>query len=251
MSNKNSITIDAAGVYYKQLNDKLRQVVADGAKEINISNVNGQRYIGTDLVSDVKINVHGTPGSDLAAFMDGPTINVFGNAQDGVANTMNEGEIVIHGDCGDIAGFAMRGGRLFIKGDAGYRVGIHMKSYKEKIPVLVVGGIAHDFLGEYMAGGILIVLGLGSEDKKEFLDGGYIGTGMHGGVIYLRGKVDEHQLGKEVSILKLDENDKALLKKHLTDFSKYFNYDLKKILEKEFIKLLPLSHRPYGKLYAY
>ena len=32
------------------------------------------------------------------------------------------------------------------------------------------------------------------------LAGNYIGTGMHGGVIYIRGEMDPFQLGKEVSI---------------------------------------------------
>ena len=54
----------------------------------------------------------------------------------------------------------MRSGKIFIKGDVGYRVGIHMKAYENLYPVIIIGGTAQDFLGEYMAGGLLIVLGL-------------------------------------------------------------------------------------------
>ena len=74
--------------------------------------------------------------------MDGPKIIVHGNGQDGIGNTMNSGTIIIHGDAGDILGHSMRGGQIFVKGDVGYRVGIHMKEYKDLVPVVVVGGAA-------------------------------------------------------------------------------------------------------------
>lgn len=60
---------------------------------------------------------------------------------------MNAGEIVVHGSIGDAAGYAMRGGRIFIRDSAGYRAGIHMKAYKDKIPLMVIGGAAGSFLG--------------------------------------------------------------------------------------------------------
>jgi glutamate synthase domain-containing protein 3 len=34
-----------------------------------------------------------------------------------------------------------------------------MKAYQDKIPILVIGGTAGSFLGEYQAGGLIIVLG--------------------------------------------------------------------------------------------
>ena len=80
----------------------------------------------------------------------------------------------------------MRGGKLYIEGNVGYRVGIHMKSYKEQFPVMIIGGRAEDFFGEYMAGGILVLLGLNAGADDSSIVGNYIGTGMHGGVIYLR-----------------------------------------------------------------
>lgn len=47
----------------------------------------------------------------------------------------------------------------------------------------MVGGRSQDFLGEYMAGGIVIILDLEGQTHQA----NFIGTGMHGGVIYLRG----------------------------------------------------------------
>jgi glutamate synthase domain-containing protein 3 len=243
--------IDAQGVHYRQLNEKIRQAIAVGAKEIEITGVNGQRYIGDGLHDKVLISLDGVPGNDLAAFMDGPTIDVKNNAQDGVGNTMNDGKVIIHGHAGDVLGYGMRGGKLHILGDVGYRVGIHMKSYQKKIPSIVVGGKAGDFFGEYMAGGNLILLGLNNNTDDKPITGNYTGTGMHGGTIYIRGTVDEYQLGAEVGIKEPDNDDQQLLNGLLGEFCADFGLNLETILQKPFIKLVPISHRPYGKLYAY
>ncbi|MBE0416893.1 MAG: hypothetical protein IBX63_03925, partial [Coriobacteriia bacterium] len=154
-------TIDARGIYYKHLNEAVRQCFAEGVTKVVLHNINGQRYIGTGIRGAGRtIEVHGTAGQDMAMFMDGPTVEVFGNAQDGVGNTMNAGRVVVHGDAGDVLGYGMRGGRIFIKGDVGYRVGIHMKAYEGHVPVMVCGGKSRDFFGEYMAGGLLVLLGM-------------------------------------------------------------------------------------------
>ena len=44
----------------------------------------------------------------------------------------------------------MRGGRVYVRDNIGYRGGIHMKQYMEKRPIVVIGGAARAFLGEYM-----------------------------------------------------------------------------------------------------
>ena len=84
--------IDARGVYYKTLNEQIREEMLNGAQTVMLENVNGQRYIGGGLSGeDVRVVINGVPGNDLAMFMTGPTLIVNGNAQDGVANTMNAG----------------------------------------------------------------------------------------------------------------------------------------------------------------
>jgi glutamate synthase domain-containing protein 3 len=247
---KEAVTIDAQGIFYRELNAKLRKVVSNGTKKIELRNVYGQRYIGTDLDKPVEIEIFGTPGNDLGAFMDSPRIIVHGNAQDGCGNTMNNGEIIIHGHAGDILGLSARGGKIFVREDVGYRAGIHMKEYQDKKPMVVIGGTAQDFLGEYMAGGILILLGLNLKDGESH-KANFIGTGMHGGAIYIRGDVEEFQLGKEVGVAELDENDHSVLKKLIGEFASHFDYNAEEILKHKFIKLFPLYLRPYGRLYAY
>lgn len=250
-SRKNSVVkMDAGGVYYRELNANLRKAVTNSTRRIELRNVYGQRYIGTDLDKPVEIEIFGTPGNDLGAFMNGPRIIVRGNAQDGCGNTMNDGEIIIHGHAGDIIGLSARGGKIFVREDVGYRAGIHMKEYQGRKPALVIGGTAQDFVGEYMAGGVLILLGLnlkeGASHKANF-----IGTGMHGGVIYLRGSVEEYQLGKEVGVAPLEDADRQVLKQLVGEFAAHFGYDADEILKHKFIKLFPRWLRPYGRLYAY
>lgn len=244
------VRIDASGVLHKELNARLREVVSNGTRRIELRNVYGQRYIGTDLGRPVEIEIYGTPGNDLGAFMDGPSITVHGNAQDGCGNTMNSGEIIIHGHAGDIIGLSARGGKIFVRDGVGYRAGIHMKEYQDKKPVLVIGDTAQDFLGEYMAGGIMIILGLNLKQGERH-KANFIGTGMHGGVIYLRGSVESFQLGKEVGVAELQEEDYRVLEGFVAEFASHFGYDAQMILQQEFIKLFPLWLRPYGRLYAY
>jgi glutamate synthase domain-containing protein 3 len=244
------VKIDARGLHYRELNAKLREAISNGIRRVELKNIYGQRYIGTDLDKPIEIEILGTPGNDLGAFMDGPRITVHGNAQDGCGNTMNGGEIIIHGHAGDILGLSARGGKIFVRDDVGYRAGIHMKEYQDKNPAVVIGGTAQDFLGEYMAGGILILLGLnlgrGERHKARF-----VGTGMHGGAIYIRGNIEEHQLGKEVGTAPLEEKDYQLLQKLVGEFAAHFGYETGEILKHDFIKLFPRWLRPYGRLYAY
>ncbi|RMG60361.1 MAG: hypothetical protein D6713_03180 [Deltaproteobacteria bacterium] len=245
------IEIDAKGVYYRDLNRKIRQAVREGYTEIYLKNVNGQYYIADGIDREVTIIIDGVPGNDLGAFMDGPTVIVRNNAQDNVGNTMNSGKIVVHGRAGDVCGYGMRGGKIFIKGDVGYRVGIHMKGYKDKIPVMVIGGKAGDFFGEYMAGGVLILLGLSEDGDDRPIAGDYLGTGMHGGVIYLRGEPDMNRVGREVGIVPLEETDRNIIERSVKEFCEEFGFDYEEIMKGQFTKLVPVTNRPYGNLYAY
>jgi glutamate synthase domain-containing protein 3 len=249
-----TVEIDAADIPTRELNDRLRDLMRAGTKKVVLKNVCGQRYIGTRLYSPERlkmdIEIFGTPGNDLGAFLYGHQIRVHGNAQDGVGNTMDAGEIVVEGRAGDVLGFSMRGGKIFVRDNVGYRTALHMKEYEDKRPVLVIGGTSQDFLGEYMAGGIVILLGLGDRLHK----GNFMGTGMHGGVIYLRGTVEKTQVGSQVDISPLDDVDKEIVERYVSEFIERFpdlGLNKEQILKDEFIRLSPRSKRPYGKLYAY
>jgi glutamate synthase domain-containing protein 3 len=242
--------IDAQGVYYKDLNEKVRCAVASGADKIELVNVNGQYFIGDGINKPVTITITGVPGNDLGAFMNGATIIVRDNAQDNIGNTMNAGKVVVHGHAGDVLGYGMRGGRVHILKDVGYRVGIHMKSYQDNKPVLPAGGKAGDFFGEYMAGGVLVLLGMFSDDPGRSKHGFRFGTGMHGGTIYVRGDVDEGKLSREVGVFELTAEDRRELEGYLKEYCRDFKLDLQEVLKEKFVKILPKSKRPYGNLYC-
>jgi glutamate synthase domain-containing protein 3 len=240
--------IDAKGLRYKALNKLIEDAINNGTKKIKIRNVNGQRYIGNGIEGNVEIEICGTPGDDLGSFMDGPTITVYNSAQDGIGNTMNSGKIIVHGDARDIVGHSMRGGKIFVNGDVGYRVGIHMKEYKENFPVITATGSAGDFLGEYMAGGRIIILGMKGSSSE--IVGDWTATGIHGGAIYIRGRVEKHKLGTGAKIVEFTEKDKNYLKELLKEFCDIFGYDLEEILNAEFTKIAPITHRPFGAMYT-
>ena len=162
--------IDASGrdqwgrpIDYRTLNVEIRQGHGgEGITRIVIEGVMGQRYIASAATNkELYIGIKGTPGNNLGAFLNGPTIEVFGNAQDMTGNTMSSGRIVVHGNAWDVTGLAARGGRILVKGSSGYRVGIHMKAFGNQKPTVIIGGRAGDYLGEYMAGGTILVLGNG------------------------------------------------------------------------------------------
>ncbi len=246
------VEIDASKLHYRELNNMVKGAAAEGIEEIVLENVYGQRYIGSGIRKPVRIEVHGVPGNDLGAFMDGPRITVDHNAQDGVGNTMNNGIIVVHGRAGDIVAMGMRGGKIFIKEGVGYRAAIHMKEYRKHRPILVIGGETQDFLGEYMAGGLVIALGLGLGKRKNGRFGAqHIGTGMHGGLIFIRGEVEDYQLGKEAAVGPAGEEDIDLIRPYVEEYVGYFGGSVDDILSAGFIKLWPRSSRPFGGLYAY
>jgi len=101
-----------------------------------------------------------------------------------------------------------------------------------------------------MAGGIVILLGLGGKSHE----GNFIGNGMHGGVIYLRGRVEKEQVGSQVEISPLDGADREIVDHYVSEFIERFpelGLNKEEILRDEFLRLSPRSKRPYGKLYAY
>lgn len=172
--------ITAGDMHFKALNDLVRDTADD---IVVIDRCLGQRYIGSGL-SHKKLVINGTPGNALGAYLDGCLPLWCGESQDATGDTMNDGVICIHGCAGDATGYAMRGGTILVEGSTGYRAGIHMKAYEHRLPTLVIGGKAGSFLGEYQAGGLIVVLNLTDGDGRFSCN--FCGTGMHGGKIVVR-----------------------------------------------------------------
>lgn len=238
--------INASGLDFKELNAMIRAAGTD----CTVENCMGQRYIGEGL-DGVTLSLYGTPGNTLGGYLNGANIEVFGNAQDEVGDTMNAGRIVVHGNIGDAAGYAMRGGVICVRGNAGYRAGIHMKAYKDKLPVLIIGGYTGSFLGEYQAGGVIIVLGLGGLNPHTgHVIGEFPCTGMHGGKLFLRGSSERIDFPAQVNVRSATDEDKAELARHLVPFCEYFGYDIDTLISDEYTVVTPNTKNPYKQMYV-
>lgn len=235
--------VNVKALDYKTINDKLREA----GDTVTLDDCCGQRFIASGM-SGKNITINGVPGNALGAYLNGATITVNANAQDAVGDTMNEGKIIIHGNIGDAAGYAMRGGKIFVKGNAGYRAGIHMKAYKEKMPVMVIGGTAGSFLGEYQAGGVIVVLGLEANDDK--IVGFFPCTGMHGGKMFLRSKCEDVKFPGQVNVRPADKSDLEEIKEFVSEYCSLFGYDLEQILSADFTVVTPDSKNPYKQMYV-
>ena len=236
------MNITAENLGFKELN----QCIRDASDDISINNCYGQRFIGIGLRGK-KITINGTPGNALGAYLDGGVIEVNGNVQDAVGDTMNDGRIIIHGNAGDALGYAMRGGNIFVRGDAGYRTGIHMKEYKDKKPVIVIGGRVGSFLGEYLAGGLIVVLGIGANDIPV---GHFTGTGMHGGRIFIRTDSELTGLPAQVTAEIAANEDLWEIGPYISEFAGHFGMNVEKLMKDRFYILKPNAKNPYKQLYT-
>lgn len=237
------MVIEAKGLDFRAINEALRAK----ERENKITGCLGQRFICAGM-SDISVDIEGVPGNALGAYLNGAEITVRGNAQDALGDTMNNGTIVVHGSVGDAAGYAMRGGSIYVKGDAGYRTGIHMKAYREKKPLIVIGGCAGSFLGEYQAGGVIVVLGLG--DGKKRIVGNFPCTGMHGGKMILRSDCRDITFPEQVSAKAASGEDLVEIEKYVSEYCRLFGADVGKIMDSPFTVITPDSNNPYKQLYV-
>lgn len=235
--------ISAENKSFSQLNE----IIRNAKEEISVDNCLGQRFLCAGMKTG-KVSLNGIPGNALGAYLTGGKITVFGNTQDAVGDTMNEGSIIIHGNTGDAAGYAMRGGEILIKGNAGYRAGIHMKAYEEKQPLIIIGGRAGSFLGEYQAGGLIIVLGLNRDNKPPV--GNFPCTGMHGGRMIIRGNIDNIEFPEQTTVKKAEDDDLKDIYPHIRRFCRLFGYDYTEVAASDFYVITPDTKNPYKQLYV-
>lgn len=249
-----AVVINARGIPYRELNDRVRALARDDHKRhLILEGVRGQRYLGSGLnIPDLLLQVKGIPGEDLGFNLSGPTIEVFGHAQNAVANTMDSGRIIVHGLAGDALAYGMRGGELFVRDDVGYRVGIHMKEYGQKVPVVVIGGTAGDYLGEYMAGGMLILLN--RQNAREMVTGSSaqtLATGIHGGAVYIYNyKVPPEMLGIGAKLAEPSKDEREKVEHYVREFCRHFSLSPEPLLERGLVKIIPAGSRPFASFYV-
>lgn len=242
-----SVELALGTSHFREANEAVRTAL-ETSDRVVITEAFAQRYLGCAMKAGKRLEIYGTPGNDLACYLDGGSIEVHGSAQDQTANTMNGGCVVVHGRSGDATGYAMRGGELFIRDGAGWRAAINMKQYGDRRPVMVIGGDAGDFLGEYMAGGVVVLMGR---------PGAHLASGMHGGVIYLQRDGLPPTLPQGLVADELTPEDAEVLGDLLDRYDSYFAGELhddgtaaKAAPLESFAALRPASSRPYAAMYA-
>ncbi|MBR2590516.1 MAG: hypothetical protein IKE65_06295 [Clostridia bacterium] len=233
---------------FEAVNEEIKQELLSKDKVV-VEQVNGQRYLGCALDTGKTLEIHGTAGNDLACYLNGGRIIVHGNGQDALGNTMGGGEIIVHGHSGDALGYGMRDGQIYVRDNVCCRGGIHMKEFRAMKPVLVIGQNAGSFLGEYMSGGTIVLLGLNLK-RGEKLFGTHCASGMHGGKIFVRGAFPKQNLSPNIKVVSLEEEDKKELEGYVKHYCKYFHEDYESIMNKPFKKLVPATSRPYANMYV-
>ena len=74
---------------------------------------------------------------------------------------------------------------------------------------------------------------------------------IHKPKIFLGGPVEKYQLGREVGVSEVTDDDRARIKPYLNDYCKEFGCDPDVLARHPFTRLSPSSTRPYGRIYVY
>ena len=113
---------------------------------------------------------------------------------------------------------------------------------------MIIGGRCGSFLGEYLAGGIIVVLGMNTDGKK--IVGNFPCTGMHGGKVFLRTTDNSIDFPSQVNTHKATKEDIQEILPYLEEFCNVFGKDKKALLESEYIVVTPNSANPYKQMYV-
>ena len=140
----------------------------------------GARVLDVDHIT---IDLTGSAGQSLGAFVPaGVTLRLRGDANDYVGKGLSGGRIVVHPDeaatfasdlnviAGNVIGYGATSGEIFVSGVVGERCGVRNSG-----ATIVVEGTG-DHAGEYMTGGVIVILGNVGRN---------LAAGMSGGTLYL------------------------------------------------------------------
>ena len=168
-------TIDCHGAATREINNAIRNAIAQGEREIVLENTAARHNLAVAVLDPVRIRCQGSVGYFCGGLIDGPSIEITGSAGWGLAESMMAGEVHVRGSAGNGAAAAIRGGTVVIHGDAAARLGVSMKGGL----VLVAGscGYMAGFMGQK---GTMIVCG---DTGEAFADSMYATECFVGGRI--------------------------------------------------------------------
>ncbi len=130
-----------------------------GWRKFLLYRVAGQRLLSTAVMGkgdthDVEIDIYGTPGEYLGAFMQGGIVRVHGNSQNFTGMCMRYGYLQVFGNAGKVCGYASKGGKIFILGDINDRAWTNSvnDTRGQNLQIHVLGS-ASKYAGESLMGG--------------------------------------------------------------------------------------------------
>lgn len=173
------------------LEERIQTALAKGHRFLEI-NAFGQHGIGGRLWKAgndaVHVKITGQAGQRVGSLgFPNTRIDILGPASDDVGWLNAGAEIVVHGNAGNGLANAMAQGKIYVAGNIGAR-GMTMTKSNPRFepPEIWILGSVGDYFGEFMAGGIAVVCGIGAQDPQNVL--GYRPlVGMVGGKVFFHG----------------------------------------------------------------
>jgi glutamate synthase domain-containing protein 3 len=176
MTNERAV-IDCAGRSVREINQAMRERLAEGIHRLVLRNPEARHNLGVGLPEGLHVTIAGSAGYYVAGLNDGATVEVQGSAGWGAAESMRDGTVLIDGDAGNAVAASIRDGTVVVRGNASTRAGIAMKG-----GTLLVGGNVGPMAGFMMQKGSLIICG-------DAADG--IADSMYAGTVYVGGALGE------------------------------------------------------------
>ncbi len=194
--------LDADGLTATEVNNKVRELMAEGYGTIVIKNPRGMHSLGVGILNRLNLIFEGSLGYFATGLIDGPNVRINGRVGWSCGENMMSGSVIIEKNAGSTFGAAIRGGDLVCRGSVGSRTGIDMKG-----GTILVGGDTGALSGFMMQRGRMVVCGNAGKN---------LGDSMYDGTIYVGG--DIQSCGVDAVPAELTELDKAWLTRKLTQY---------------------------------
>lgn len=191
--------IDASNMPAKEINARIRELMADGYGTIVLKNPGAKHSLAVGILNRLNLIIEGSLGYFGVGLIDGPNVRIAGRVGWSCAENMMSGTILIEKNAGSQFGAAIRGGDLVCKGDVGSRTGIDMKG-----GTIIVGGDTGAFTGFMMQRGRMVICGNAGKN---------LGDSMYDGTIYIGG--EPASLGVDAVWGEMTELDRAWLARKL------------------------------------
>lgn len=166
--------IDASNMPQKEINLRIRDLMADGYGTIVIRNPGAKHSVAVGILNRLNLIIDGSLGYFGVGLLDGPNVRISGRVGWSCAENMMSGTILIEKNAGSQFGAAIRGGDLVCRGNVGSRTGIDMKGGS-----IIVGGDTGAFTGFMMQRGRMVICGNAGKN---------LGDSMYDGTIYIGGE---------------------------------------------------------------